>query len=331
MRVLITGGTGFIGLATAEALLALGHEVFLFAPAPLSAAFANAPTLTGARLLLGDIRAEADIVSALTAARPDAVLHLAAITPDADAERRMPAMVIEVNIGGTANLLKALSDTGGTNRLVTTSSVAVYGQIDAENSPIVEDISLPDPNGLYGITKLAAEKTAIRLAGLYDIDVRIGRLGPVFGPWEHGTGVRPLLSPHAQVLQQWRQGEVARLPRPMSGDWLYSRDAAAGLVALLTGQRLQQVVYNIGPGWTETVEAWALHLSQMVAAPGVRLTMDNEQPTVRISMPRDRAALSIDRLVADTGFTPRYRLEEAATDYADWLNNFDPITKGTPE
>lgn len=331
MRVLITGGTGFVGLATAEALLALGHDVVLFAPAPLSAAFAKAPSLAGAQLLLGDIRVEIDIVSALTVARPDAVLHLAAITPDMDAEQRMPATVIEVNIGGTANLLKALKDTGGTGRLVTTSSVAVYGQVDIDCGSIVEDVALPEPIGLYGITKLAAEKTAIRLAGLYGIDLRIARLGPVFGPWEYGTGVRPLLSPHAQVLQQWRQGHCATLSRPMGGDWLYSRDAAAGLVALLTGGNLQHLVYNIGPGWTDTVEAWALHFSQMVAVPGVRLTMNDEAPNVRVSMPRDRASLSIDRLVADTGYIPNYRREQANADYVSWLNDFDPITKGTPE
>jgi UDP-glucose 4-epimerase len=330
MRIFITGGTGFVGLATAEALLALGHEVFLFAPVPLPAAFAKAP-LAGAQLLLGDIRIEADMISALTVARPDAVLHLAAITPDGDAESRMPATVIEVNIGGTANLLKALNDTGGTDRLVTTSSVAVYGQVDVDNGPIIEDLALPEPTGLYGITKLAAEKTAIRLAGLYGIDLRIARLGPVFGPWEYGTGVRPLLSPHAQVLHQWRQGNVATLSRPMAGDWLYSRDAAAGLVALLTGSNLRHLAYNIGPGWTDTVEAWALHFSEIVAAPGVRLTTADEAANVTVSMPRDRAALSIERLVADTGYAPNYSREQANAHYASWLNDFDPITKGTPE
>jgi UDP-glucose 4-epimerase len=330
MRVLITGGTGFIGLATAEALRARGHQVSLFALAPMPATFADAPSLAGIMMLKGDIRSESDITAAVRHARPDVVLHLAALTPDLDAEQQIPATVIEVNIGGTATLLKVLKDTA-VAKVVTTSSVAVYGQVEIEQGPIVEDIAQPNPTSLYGITKLAAENTAMRLASLYGLDLSIARLGPVFGPWEYATGVRPLLSPQAQVLAQWRQGQMATLSRPMNGDWLYSRDAAAALVALLTVRELKHVIYNIGPGQTETIEAWASRFSSMAATAGVRISEQDEAPNVMVSMPSDRAALAIERLSTDTDYFPKFCGPLADTDYASWLKQFDPITKGTPE
>jgi UDP-glucose 4-epimerase len=171
----------------------------------------------------------------------------------------------------------------------------------------------------------------MRLAKLYGLDLSIARLGPVFGPWEYETGVRPVLSPHAQVLAQWRQGKVATLARPMTGDWLYSRDAAAALTALLTTKELKHVIYNIGPGRTETIEAWASRFSSIAGTPGVRIVTQEEAPNVVVSMPRDRATLAIEKLSSDTGYSPNFCGPLADTDYASWLKQFDPITKGTPE
>ncbi|TWF49428.1 NAD-dependent epimerase/dehydratase family protein [Neorhizobium alkalisoli] len=326
MRILITGGTGFVGLATAETLLAAGHEVTLFATSPLPDAFRDAKALAGAKIALGDICSEADLGAVIAQARPEAVLHLAAMTPDIEAEREMAARIIAVNVGGTATLLKMLRNAPDLKRVVTTSSVAVYGHVDLADGPIAEERA-PNPASLYGITKAAAENTAQRLASLYGFDLRIARLGPLFGPWEYHTGVRPLLSPHAQVLAQWRKGSAAALARPLLGDWLYSRDAAQGLADLLTGTELRHAVYNIGAGASETVLDWANGFSGSVGGHGATVATSDEAPNVTVTMAQDRASLSIDRLSQDTGYTPKYRGETAAADYAEWLTTFDPLPK----
>ena len=62
------------------------------------------------------------------------------------------------------------------------------------------------PVALYGISKVAAEQAALRIAQLRDIDVRVIRLGPVFGPWELPSRVRDALSPHHQILAMARDG-----------------------------------------------------------------------------------------------------------------------------
>jgi UDP-glucose 4-epimerase len=326
MRVLITGGTGFVGLATAERLLADGHDVTLFATSPLPDAFRGTEELAGARIVLGDICSEVEVARVLADSRPQAVLHLAAMTPDLEAERDMPAKIIGVNVGGTATLLKVLRHAPDLTRIIAASSVAVYGHVDPSAGPIDEAGSAPNPASLYGITKVAAENTAQRLAALYGIDVKIARIGPLFGPWEYHTGVRPLLSPHAQVLAQWRTGHAATLLRPLIGDWLYSRDAAAGLAGLITGTNLRHAVYNVGAGSTGSILDWARGFSGAIGGHGAIIAEEGETANVTVTMQKDRAQLSIERLSLDTGYQPAYHGQLAATDYAAWLNRFDPLS-----
>nr|WP_289852027.1 NAD(P)-dependent oxidoreductase [Rhizobium sp. SSA_523] len=319
---MITGGTGFVGLASAEALLKAGHEVTLFASTGLADPFRDAPELAGASLVLGDICSEADLSRAIAAARPQSVLHLAAMTPNVDAEREMAARIIAVNIGGTATLMKMLAQAEDLSRIVCASSVAVYGHVGLDEGSIAEDRKL-DPASLYGITKVAAEGTARRMAALFGYDLRIARLGPLFGPWEHSTGVRPLLSPHAQILSHWRKGRPARLGRPLAGDWLYSRDAGLDLLGLLTGERLQHMTYNVGAGSSHTVLDWANTLSPRIGGGDAALAGPHETANVSVTMAQDRAPLCIERLVQDCGHHARSP-DEAASDYADWLTRFDP-------
>jgi nucleoside-diphosphate-sugar epimerase len=327
VRILITGGTGFVGLAAAEALLKAGHDVTLFATAGMPDAFVHAEELAGVAVILGDICCEADVGAAIAKSRPQAVLHLAAMTPNLEAEREMAARIITVNVGGTATLLKMLRHAPELTRIVATSSVAVYGHVDVEDGPIAEGSFSPNPASLYGITKVAAEDTALRLASLYGFDLRIARIGPLFGPWEYHTGVRPLLSPHAQILSQWRKGSVATLARPLAGDWLYSRDAAAGLAGLLTGNGLKHTTYNIGAGACETVLDWANAFSTLVCGNGAALAAAHEAASVTVTMAQDRAPLSIERLSSDTGYHIHYSGETAAIDHAEWLTRFDPLPK----
>lgn len=327
MRILITGGTGFVGLATAEVLLAAGHEVTLFAASDIPERYRGAGSLNGANILIGDICDEAGVGAAVAKARPQAVLHLAAMTPDKQAEREIAARIIGVNVGGTATLLKVLSTAPDLKRVVCTSSVAVYGHVAISDGPIFEDHMPLSPMSLYGITKVAAEQTALRLSSLYGLDLRIARLGPLFGPWEYHTGVRPLLSPHAQVLHQWRAGYPAKLARPLLGDWLYSRDAAEGLRLLLDTTTLNHTIYNVGAGASATILDWARGFSEATSGHGAALAGHGDGPNVTVSMADDRAHLSIDRLSQDTGYTPQHHGKRVLADHAAWLSTYEPLPK----
>jgi UDP-glucose 4-epimerase len=319
MSIVITGGTGFVGLAVTEALGQADEAVVLFGREAVPAAFGG--VFGNIKFVAGDITSAADIDHLVGTEAVKAVIHLAAVTPDRQAEMADPAGVIAVNVGGTANLMHALSGLSPRPRLILASSVAVYGVARPEGGTYQEDESRPSPVSLYGITKLAAEATAMRLADLYGIDLTIVRLGPVYGPWEYETGLRPVLSPHGQVVDLWREGENVVLPRPLTGDWLYSRDAGAGIAALLRQKELNHTIYNLGGGQVTSVAEWCDALQGLPDARGWRIANGGEVANLTFGLAADRAPLSIDRLLSDTGFQPRFAGRHAAEDYIKWQSS----------
>lgn len=320
-KVLITGGTGFVGLAAAEALLARGAEVVLFGPAPIPEPYRHTPVARAATTVIGDVRDAEDVARALALA-PTHVLHMAAVTPDEARERTDPAGIAAVNLGGTLTLMRALGPASARPRVVVLSSVAVYGFAPPGPDGLYDEVaSPPDPAALYGITKLAAERAALRLAALYALDLTAIRLGAVFGPWEHRSGARDLMSPQGQAMDAARAGHPVRLPRAMHSDWLYSRDAGAAIAAiLLDGAR--SPVLNVGGPAVSDVAQWCGLLADRVPGFDWRVATP-ETATVRYGMAADRPAISNARLLAETAFRHRYDLAAACADYLDWLDGLE--------
>ncbi len=323
MKTLITGGAGFVGLALAERMLADGGQVVLFDRAAPPQGLLSRLDASRVQLVPGDIRSAADVDKALAIAGVDSVAHAAAITPDAAREAREPLAVVDVNIGGTVNLLQrcaaAVQVGRPLHRIVALSSVAVYGIRPPAGELYDEALSHPAPVALYGITKLAAEQAALRLAALLGLDVRVARLGPVFGPWEYATGVRDALSPHAQVLEAARAGRPALLPRSMRADWIYSRDAAGALAALLRAPALRHATYNVGGAAMTDLFDYCGLLAAVHPGWQWRQAGPDEASTVQYGLPVDRAGLDIGRLQADTGWAPGFSLAAAVADQQAWL------------
>jgi nucleoside-diphosphate-sugar epimerase len=324
MATLITGGCGFIGLAIAERLIADGEAVVLFDLAPPTGDVLSRPELAGAELITGDIRSIADIDRALAADGIDRVIHTAAMTPNAARERDDPRGIIEVNTLGTVSLLDRAASIPAIRRITVLSSVAVYGfPPPAPSGYLEEELSPPAPAALYGISKLAAEQAALRIAQLRGTDVRVVRLGPVFGPWELPSRVRDALSPHHQIIKMARDGVEVVLPRTMAGDWIYSRDAADGIARVSQSAGLRHELYNLGGGVLTDLPQWCAIVAGYFEGFRWRLT-DKDSGNIVYGLPKDRAGLSIARLQQDTGFAPSRDLAAAARDYLDWIAAGDP-------
>jgi UDP-glucose 4-epimerase len=150
MRVLVTGGAGYIGSVIVARLIARGHSVA--ALDDLSRGHAAAIT-AGARLVVGDVRDESLVRDLLQTESCEAVVHMAALAEVAESVAR-PELYHDVNVGGTEALLGAMR-AAGVARLVFSSTAAVYGAPDAV--PIAETAVLR-PENPYGATKLAAER-----------------------------------------------------------------------------------------------------------------------------------------------------------------------------
>jgi nucleoside-diphosphate-sugar epimerase len=323
MATLITGGSGFIGLNLAERLLGVGEDVILFGQtAPPQAALTEFRGLPGQLAVgVGDVRSAADLDRAFGLAPVGCVVHAAAVTASVERERTDPRTIMDVNLQGAINVIEAMLRYE-VSRILLASSIAVYGFPAAgPDGTLTEQECIPSPTTLYGISKLAAEQTAARLAQLHDLTLTIARIGPTFGPWEHHSGVRDVLSPQWQSADLARAGMDIQLSRSAMGDWLYSRDAAEGLALLLKAPDLAHQIYNVGSGETWALEDWVAGLVDRL--PGVNsrpLRADSEGMTVRVQTAIDRPPMSIKRLVADTGYAPRFNLNASLTDYLAWLD-----------
>lgn len=311
MTVLVTGGTGFIGLTIAEALARDGETVVVFDLNPCPEGFAPAKSMS---FVQGDVRDRSRLSAAMREHGVDAVVLTAAITADRAREITAAQAVVDVNVGGVAAGLQACAE-AGVRRALLLSSGAVYGGLGRISGSLQETAGPLEPENLYGITKLASEIVATRLAEVLDIDLSIGRVGTCFGPLERNTGLRDTLSPHWQVTQLARAGKPIILPRPGRRDWLYSRDAAAAVIALLRSSRRQNSIYNLASGFLWSISEWCEALKGIAPDLQWRFAGDGEAANVTYYSDYDRAPLSIDRLLADTDFEPRFDLQAAFSDF----------------
>mgnify|MGYP006266364341 CR=1 FL=1 len=157
MRVFVTGGAGYIGSHTLLELLRAGHEVCSYDNYCNSSpeALRRVRRLANADLseIEGDVRDRTELLQAMTAFSPDAVIHFAGLKAVGQSDK-VPLQYYETNVVGTLRLLEAM-DACDCNRLVFSSSATVYGE--PQYLPYDEDHPLA-PMNTYGRTKLVAEQ-----------------------------------------------------------------------------------------------------------------------------------------------------------------------------
>jgi UDP-glucose 4-epimerase len=317
MRILIFGGTGFVGLNIAAALLARGHAVTLFDRAGLPPAAAKdfAQYADRVTTIEGDIT-DRQAVEEVIAACYQAIVLGAAITAGAERDAADPETILRVNLLAQVPILAA-ARASGVARIINLSSAAVYGTSAFRDVPLDEETAC-DPVSLYAITKFASEKVAARLAALWQVEIISVRLSAVFGPWERVTGVRDTLSPQAQILAAMRAGRDAILPRPGVRDWIYAPDVAEAVTLLVEAARLKHWLYSISTGAEWSALQWGHELAALHSGFICRLAEAGEAPTVDLHSPADRAPLSVARLAQEFGWRARFGCADSAADLSRW-------------
>lgn len=323
MRVLITGGAGFVGLNLAEALLRLEHDVVFFDLREPPAQFMESigPARHRVRIETGDVGSGDDIQRVFLSGDITHVFHGAAITPGPARESSGAQQIIDVNVSGTVTIARAAAQ-AHVHRLVFPSSLTVYGEHLYGEAPVDEVTTPPVPESLYGITKYAAERVALRLGALWGLNVVAGRIGAAFGPWEGETGVRDLLSPYAQVAAAAAAGKPVILPEVYAPrEMIYSRDLAQALLLLLFAERPSYDVYNlsVNADWTNLLPQWCERVREGMSGFNWRYAASDEQPTVGFPDNRKRTGMRTSRLRDDLDFVPQFPTTLALTDYASWL------------
>ena len=317
MKILIFGGTGFVGINIAAALLARGHEVTLFDRAALPRAahrvFAGYRALP--TVVQGDVT-EPQAVEEIIARGFDAIILGAAITAGSVRDAADPASILQVNLLAQVPILMA-ARRSGVGRIINLSSAAAYGAAALRN-PLLDEETACDPVSLYAITKYASEKVAARLAALWQSDIISVRLSAVFGPWERATGTRDTPSAPMQIIAALQQRGEAVLSRPGIRDWIYAPDVADAVALLVEAAKPEHGLYNISTGREWSALQWGQDLAALHAGWVCRLAEPGEAPTIDLFSDADRAPLSVARMEHEFGWRARF----GCADSVVYLNNW---------
>ncbi len=248
MRVLVTGGSGFIGSHVVDKLRARGHKPVIYDLRP-SPWHKDHPVGT----VLGSITDREALERALHSC--DAVAHLAAVA-DVNDVHAEPEDAERVNARGTVAVLEA-ARRAGVRRIVYASTIWVYS--DCVEEAVDEDTLLPAPSHLYTSTKLAGELYCKAYQELYGIDYSILRFGIPYGPRAREAAVIPAF------VNKALKGE----PLTLAGDgsqsrrFVYVEDLAAG-VALALDDPAKNRVYNLASDETVTIKQIAETVQELI-------------------------------------------------------------------
>jgi len=306
MKILLIGGSGFIGSHVTDALVAHGLQVRVFDRRP--EAF-RAP-LPQVEYHLGDFTDTSQLFEALSGI--DAIIHLASTTVPATANLD-PVADITGNLIGTVRLLEMIRTTGPRKIVYLSSGGTVYG-IPATDS--VSETHPLRPISSYGIVKVAIENYLHMEHALHGLEHVILRASNPYGPRQGRLGVQGIIGTHlwkiahGEPVEIWGDGSVVR-------DFIHVRD----LAQLCVNAVLSNAVgcFNAGSGIGGSINTIVAAINDTITKHGQQAVVPIHKPGRTFDVPR--IVLDISRARQAFGWSPRISLHEGLSDTWQWVRD----------
>jgi UDP-glucose 4-epimerase len=299
MNALVTGGAGFIGSHLVDALVERGDEVVVIDD--LSTGRRENLVRAGdrAELIEADITDATAISEAFERHQPELVFHLAA---QIDVRRSVadPIYDLNVNVGGTLNLLQEALRTGARRFLLASTGGAIYGEGEGRELPL-DETAVCRPDAPYGQSKFAAEGYASLYRRLRGLSTMALRLGNVYGPRQDPLGEAGVVAIFCGLLlgdgtpRVFGDGHQTR-------DYVYVGDIVDAFLAAAESDA--EGTYNVGTG----VETAVLELGALIAD----ICERRFEPEMAPARPGEIQRIAIDsgRATSDLGWEARTPLAE---------------------
>jgi UDP-glucuronate 4-epimerase len=307
MKVLVTGGAGFIGSHLSQALLGQGHHVSIidqlndfYDPALKLANLEEIRSTGTVSFHQADISDEERIPAILAEEQPDAIVHLAAragVRPSLE----QPLLYERANVHGTMVLLEACRRLG-IRKFVFASSSSIYGI--ANRVPFSEEDHLNLPISPYAATKIAGEKICFTYAHLYDLRVVCLRFFTVYGPRQRpDLAIRKFIENigTGRPIQVFGDGTSGR-------DYTYVADTVSGIIAALHYD-CSFDVFNLGNSHPVSLNEMIATIEAAVGRQAVRVPCGEQPGDVPITF-------------ADIGKARRLLGYSPQTPFADGIGKF---------
>lgn len=240
MKILITGGAGFIGSEFVRQAVSAGDKVAVIDKLTYAA---DKKRLSGVwddiEFFEGDIASHDFVMSAFTSFRPESIVHWAAES-HVDRSILEPTIFMTTNILGTHNLLEA-AKLFEIEKIINISTDEVYGEL-GESGSFFEDTPLA-PNSPYSVSKTSADMLGRAYLRTYGTPVITVRPSNNYGPWQYPEKLVPVVILKAladERIPVYGAGENIR-------EWLYVADCASAVLEILNHGRVGEI-YNIGSG-----------------------------------------------------------------------------------
>ena len=310
-KIIITGGTGFIGSHLCELCVEKGFKVTSFDRYNTNynlGNLSNSKYKKDINFIFGDIRDRDSVEKAIKG--HDIILHLAALV-GIPYSYISPLAYVRTNVEGTYNILEALKNSKTVSQAIITSTSEVYGT--AVKVPITEQHRLLGQSP-YSATKIAADNLALSYFHSFDLPIKIIRPFNTFGPRQSHRALIPTI-----ILQASRSNFVQLGNISTTRDFTYVKDTCNAFLELAKSNKLFGRPVNVGTNTELKTSDVANSIIKLI----------NPKAKIKISKFRTRPnASEVHRLVCNynilknnTKWRPKYSFEKGIKETIDWFNN----------